>query len=89
MDSGYVVSRNGTRPGSAMADAMFHVLMSCVTRGIKNVLAEEIESDKICASVGFASQPVVCADDLALCLLSHNIMKLFYLQSRVLFPRSI
>lgn len=61
-----IVTRKGTRPGSPLADCVFHILMADVTREINQVLRENKEFCDILARADVHVESVVWADDIAL-----------------------
>ena len=65
-DSRFIVTRRGTRPGSPLADCIFHILMADVTKDINQWLADQDEFQEILADADIEIESVVWADDLAL-----------------------
>lgn len=65
-DSRFIVTRRGTRPGSPLADCIFHILMADVTKEINHWMADQAEFQGILADTDIEIESVVWADDLAL-----------------------
>ena len=61
----FVQTHKGTRPGSPIADSLFHFLMSKINNIICQELDQEIETKQLCSDLQFESRPILWADDLA------------------------
>ena len=65
-DERFIITRRGTRPGSPLADCIFHILMADVSKEINAWLADQAEFQGILADADIGAECVVWADDLAL-----------------------
>lgn len=64
--SGEVVrTRRGTRPGSPLADAVFHVLMGAITCSLRQWISERLDFLQLLGTAGIEIPIVVWSDDLA------------------------
>ena len=60
-----VRTRRGTRPGSPLADAVFHVLMGAITCSLRQWISEHPVYPQLLAAAGIEIPIVVWSDDLA------------------------
>ena len=65
-DERFLVTRRGTRPGSPLADCIFHILMADITKDINRWFAEQVDFQHILHEADLEVECVVWADDLAL-----------------------
>ena len=71
--SEFVTTHKGTRPGSPLADAMFHCIMTQINSTLTHAVANAPENAELCEKVGIVSRPILWADDVAFALLgAHN-----------------
>eukprot|EP00438_Fugacium_kawagutii_P003418 Skav211332 [mRNA] locus=scaffold3120:141185:146842:- [translate_table: standard] len=61
-----VVTRRGTRPGSPLADIIFHVLMLDVAEELRTWLASDAELQSIAKECDIVIEPILWSDDLAI-----------------------
>ena len=62
----------GTRPGSPIADALFHICMCEILNRLKVILHEDDETTAFFEQHDMPNTPVAWADDVALILVSRN-----------------
>eukprot|EP00435_Cladocopium_sp_Y103_P011810 s1660_g3.t1 len=62
----WVQTRRGTRPGSPLADAIFHLLMGDVVADIRQWILEDEAFTQLLAQAGIEVPIIVWSDDLAL-----------------------
>ena len=60
------ITRKGTRPGSPLADLIFHILMSDVMREFAAWTTQCKEYQEILTQVGIEGDPVIWSDDIAI-----------------------
>ena len=61
-----IITRKGTRPGSPLADCIFHILMASVADEINDIMASNQEFRDILARADLHVESVIWADDIAL-----------------------
>ena len=71
-DERFIITRRGTRPGSPLADCIFHILMADVTKDINSWMGEQVEFQNILTELDIEIESIVWADDLALPLASKH-----------------
>ena len=79
-----VHTHKGTRPGSPLADTLFHFGMSQCSLEVMNAVADEDENTALCSKHNVTCRPVVWADDLAVCLISEDNEAIVHTAERVL-----
>eukprot|EP00435_Cladocopium_sp_Y103_P052900 s1362_g16.t1 len=62
----FVVTRRGTRPGSPLADCIFHLLMATILDHLNQWIAQQGQYMQILREVGISLDTVAWADDLAI-----------------------
>ena len=60
-----IVTKKGTRPGSPLADCIFHVLMTSMASDLNQVIADNSEFQRILARVDLHAESIIWADDIA------------------------
>jgi len=65
-DKEFIRTHKGTRPGSPVADAIFHYIMFDVSRTLQTFLREQGHADFIQQMVGMEVDMVIWSDDLAI-----------------------
>ena len=68
----FVTTHKGTRPGSPMADAMFHGIMAKINSTLTLAVANAPENATLCEREGIISRPILWADDVAFALLGSS-----------------
>ena len=68
----FVQTYMGSRPGTPLADVLFHFLMNSTNEEVQKAIQEEEESEELCQSLGFSNFPVIWADDMAYGLLARE-----------------
>eukprot|EP00438_Fugacium_kawagutii_P005837 Skav231067 [mRNA] locus=scaffold524:41617:47142:- [translate_table: standard] len=61
-----VVTRRGTRPGSPLADIIFHIVMWDVARDLRAWLSRQTDLQAIAAECDVVIEPIFWSDDLAI-----------------------
>ena len=61
----FVTTHKGTRPGSPLADAMFHCIMTQINSVLTQAVANAPENAELCDKEGIVSRPILWADDVA------------------------
>eukprot|EP00435_Cladocopium_sp_Y103_P057411 s593_g19.t1 len=61
-----VRTRKGTRPGSPLADCIFHILMQDITKEVNDILLADEAFQAILTQADFQAESIVWADDLAI-----------------------
>ena len=61
-----IVTRKGTRPGSPLADCIFHILMADATAEISSIMDSQTEFQRILVRADLHVEAVVWADDIAI-----------------------
>ena len=69
-DKEFIRTHKGTRPGSPVADAIFHYIMFDVSRTLQTFLREQGHADFIQQMVGMEVDMVIWSDDLAIPVLA-------------------
>ena len=61
-----IVTKKGTRPGSPLADCIFHILMADIAVELNRVVADNQEFQDIMRQVDLHVESVIWADDVAI-----------------------
>ena len=61
-----IITRKGTRPGSPLADCIFHVLMADVASEINQIISSNAEFQQILQRADLLMESVIWADDVAI-----------------------
>ena len=74
---GHTIQTNkGSRPGSPLADCLFHIQMCEMSHHIDRALKEEEASRKICQDIGIDNEAIYWADDLCVGVLADECEEL-------------
>ena len=69
-------TKRGTRPGSPLADIIFHFLMHDVQKDIQEWITQQGDFVQICETIGLNPQQIIWSDDLAIPWATHNAAEL-------------
>eukprot|EP00435_Cladocopium_sp_Y103_P019518 s3467_g4.t1 len=61
-----VVTRRGTRPGSPLADCIFHILMQDITKEVNDIIRQDDELQRILTQANLPVETIVWADYVAI-----------------------
>ena len=61
----FVQTHKGTRPGSPLADCLFHFLMSQINTEVCQALEADQVTKELCQRLHFSGSPILWADDMA------------------------
>ena len=65
-------TNKGSRPGSPLADCLFHIQMCEISHSIDEVMKRGTSSETICSELGFQNEAIYWADDLCIGVLTHR-----------------
>ena len=61
-----IVTKKGTRPGSPLADCIFHVLMTDIAKDLNALIADDRQFQKIMQKADLHVESIIWADDVAI-----------------------